>query len=55
MSLPKTLSEHAEEQAFKRFEKEGWEEATGPYHQGFSAITPQAAQALATRPCWGWG
>jgi ubiquinone/menaquinone biosynthesis C-methylase UbiE len=46
MTLPRTSAEHAEEQSFKRFEKEGWEEAAGPYHQGFSAITPQAAQAL---------
>jgi ubiquinone/menaquinone biosynthesis C-methylase UbiE len=41
-----TVAQYAEEVDFKEFEKRGWERAAGPYHKGFSRITPLTAQAL---------
>jgi ubiquinone/menaquinone biosynthesis C-methylase UbiE len=41
-----TLAQFTEELDFREFEKRGWEEAAGPYHKGFSKITPLTAHAL---------
>jgi SAM-dependent methyltransferase len=46
ISKAPTLAQFSEELDFREFEKKGWERAAGPYHKGFSKITPLTAQAL---------